>query len=159
MNVFDGKVYGFPFSSERRFNNAVLFNQDKMNEVGYDHINKDRALTFDEMRDAAKKIAATGMPGFIIGGNQLGRWSNTATMLAQRGGLSVGAVGLQEGMDMTTGEYVYGADEYVAGVELLLLELRLGLEVRRLGLELGDLALVRVAQLGELVLELRLLGA
>ena len=120
MNVFDGKVYGFPFSSERRFNNAVLFNQDKMNEVGYDHINKDRALTFDEMRDAAKKIAATGMPGFIIGGNQLGRWSNSATMLAQRGGLSVGAVGLQEGMDMTTGEYVYGADEYVAGVELLL---------------------------------------
>ena len=65
MNVFDGKVYGFPFSSERRFNNAVLFNQDKMNEVGYDHINKDRALTFDEMRDAAKKIAATGMPGMF----------------------------------------------------------------------------------------------
>lgn len=120
INVFGGKTYGFPFSAERRFNNALLFNQDLMNEAGYDHINKDRALTFDEMRDAAQKITAAGTPGFIIGGNQIGRWSDTATMLAQRGGAKVGARGLVQGMDLTTGEFVFGSDEFVAGVELLL---------------------------------------
>ena len=120
INVFNGKVYGYPYSTERRFNNALLFNQDKMNEIGYDHIGPDRALTFDEMRDAAAKISATGMPGFIIGGKQLGRWSGTATMLAQRAGATVGSSALLEGMDFMTGEYAYGGDAYVAGVELLL---------------------------------------
>ena len=66
INVFGGKVYGFPYSTERRFNNAILFNQDKMNEIGYDHINENRALTFDEMRDAAAKFVKTGMPGWWI---------------------------------------------------------------------------------------------
>ncbi|MFV0359006.1 ABC transporter substrate-binding protein [Tropicimonas sp.] len=123
INVFGGKTYGFPFSSERRFNNALLFDRKMMDEAGYGHIGADRALTFDEMRDAARKITenAGGRAfGFIIGGNQLGRWGNTATMLAQRGGATVGSNGLLEGMDMMTGEFVYGGDEYVAGVELLL---------------------------------------
>jgi multiple sugar transport system substrate-binding protein len=120
LNVFDGKTYGFPYSGERRFNNALLFNRDKMNDVGYDMIGPDRALTFDEMRDAAAKMAKSGMPGFIIGGKQLGRWADTATMLAMRGGAKVGATGLLQGIDLTTGEFAYGGDEYVAGVELLL---------------------------------------
>lgn len=122
INVFGGKTYGYPFSTERRFNNALLFNQKLMNDAGYDHIGPDRALTFDEMRDAAKKITANsgGAFGFIIGGAQVPRWGNTATMLAQRGGATVGSTGLLEGMDLTTGEFAYGSDEYVAGVELLL---------------------------------------
>lgn len=120
INVFGGKTYGFPFSAERRFNNALLFNQDLMNEAGYDHINKDRALTFDEMRDAARKIAASGRPGFIIGGNQINRWGDAVTMLAMRGGATVGSAGLVQGMDLNTGEYIFGSDEFVAAVELLL---------------------------------------
>lgn len=120
INVFDGKTYGFPFSGERRFNNAVLFNRKLMNEAGYDQIGETRPLTFDEMRDAAAKITKLGTPGFIIGGKQLGRWNNTATMLAQRGGAQVGTTGLLEGMDLRTGEYVYGSDAYVNGIELLL---------------------------------------
>ena len=123
INVFGGKTYGFPFSTERRFNNALLFNQKMMQEAGYDKIGPDQALTFDEMRDAAAKITknAGGRAfGFIIGGNQVQRWSGVATKLAQRGGATVGATGLLEGMDFATGEYVFGSDEYVAGVELLL---------------------------------------
>ena len=120
INVFNGKVYGFPYSTERRFNNALLFNRAKMEEVGYGHIGPDRALTFDEMRDAARKIAATGTPGFIIGGKQLNRWSDSVTMLAMRAGATVGSTALLQGLDFTTGEYVYGGDTYVAGVELLL---------------------------------------
>ncbi|MCO6188534.1 ABC transporter substrate-binding protein [Rhizobium sp. L1K21] len=123
INVFGGKTYGFPFSTERRFNNALLFNQDMMNEAGYDHINADRALTFDEMREAARKITENSGGrsfGFIIGGAQEPRWGNTATMLAQRGGATVGSSGLLEGMDLKTGEFAFDHDAYVAGVELLL---------------------------------------
>lgn len=123
INVFDGKTYGFPFSTERRFNNALLFNRQMMSEAGYGDVGPDSPLTFDQMRDAAAKItknAGGASFGFIIGGNQIGRWGNIATVLAQRAGASVGAVGLLEGFDFTTGEYVYGGDEYVSGVELLL---------------------------------------
>lgn len=120
INVFGGRAYGFPYSTERRFNNALLFNQDLMNEVGYDNIGPDRALTFDEMRDAAAKISAKGVPGFIIGGRQAPRWSGIATMLAQRSGATIGYNGLLEGLDLRTGEYVFGGDAYVNGVELLL---------------------------------------
>ena len=102
-----------------------------MNDAGYDHINADHALTFDEMRDAAAKITknANGKAfGFIIGGSQVQRWGDTATMLAQRGGAPVGARGLIQGIDLKTGEFVFGGDAYVAGVELLLGDAR-----RRLG--------------------------
>lgn len=122
INVFDGKTYGFPFSGERRFNNALLFNQDMMNEAGYDQIGPDKALTHEQMRDAAAKITRNsgGAFGFIIGGKQVPRWGGTATMLAQRAGATVGSNGLLEGLDLTTGEFAYGGDEYVSGVELLL---------------------------------------
>lgn len=123
VNVFGGKTYGFTFSAERRFNNALLFDQKMMNDAGYDHINADTALTFDEMRDAAKKITKNSGGkafGFIIGGSQVQRWGDTATMLAQRGGAPVGANNLIQGIDLHTGEFVFGGDAYVAGVELLL---------------------------------------
>jgi multiple sugar transport system substrate-binding protein len=123
INVFGGKTYGFPFSIERRFNNALLFNRAMMHEAGYDQIGPDQALTFDEMRDAAAKITKNSRRrafGFIIGGNQVLRWGSVATVLAQRAGATVGSNGLLEGMNLKTGEYVYGSDAYVAGVELLL---------------------------------------
>ena len=41
VNVFDGKTYGFTFSGERRYNNALLFDQQMMNDAGYDQINAD----------------------------------------------------------------------------------------------------------------------
>lgn len=123
VNVFDGKTYGFTFSAERRYNNALLFDQEMMNEAGYDHIDADHALTFAEMRDAAAKITKNSKGksyGFIIGGSQVQRWGDTVTMLAERGGAPVGARGLIQGIDLTTGEFVFGGDAYVAGTELLL---------------------------------------
>ena len=123
VNVFGGRTYGFPFSTERRFNNALLFNQDMMNAAGYDKIGADRALTFEEMRDAAKKMTegSGGRSfGFIIGGAQEQRWGDVATMLAQRGGATVGNTGLLQGMDLKTGQFAFDHDAYVAGVELLL---------------------------------------
>lgn len=122
VNVFGGKTYGFPYSTERRFNNAVLFNRDMMAEAGYDNIGPDLALTFTEMRDAAAKIRQNsgGAFGWIIGGGQVNRWGDIATTLAQRAGAKVGTTGLLQGMDFGTGEYIYGSDEFVAAVELLL---------------------------------------
>ena len=123
INVFGGKTYGFTFSSERRFNNALLFDRKMMAEAGYSKIGPKIALTFDEMRDAASKITKNSGGksfGFIIGGNQVQRWSQVATTFAQRSGESVGATGLLEGMDFNTGEFNFGSDGYVAGVELLL---------------------------------------
>ncbi|WP_127902906.1 ABC transporter substrate-binding protein [Solirhodobacter olei] len=123
INVFGGKTYGFTFSTNRRFENAVLFDQKMMNEAGYDKIGADQALTFSEMRDAAKKITKNSKGkafGFIIGGSQVQRWGDVATMLAQRGGAPVGFRGLIEGLNLKTGEFAFDDDAYVAGVELLL---------------------------------------
>ena len=123
VNVFGGKTYGFTFSTNRRFENALLFDQQMMNDAGYGHIDADHAATFDEMRDAAAKITKNSKGkayGFIIGGSQVQRWGDTATMLAQRAGAPVGFRGLIQGIDLKTGQFAFGGDAYVVGVELLL---------------------------------------
>ena len=120
INVFDGVTYGCPYGGQRRYDDAVLFNQNLMNEIGYNHIGATRGFTYDEMRDAAAKMTKAGTPGIIIGGKAAWRWSTAATHLAQRSGATVGTWGLWQGMNFEKGEYDYASDHYVEAVELLL---------------------------------------
>ncbi len=116
INVFGGKTYTFPRSTSKRSSSLLFYNLDHMRQAGYDPAAK--PLTWDEFRAAAKKITEAGRGqyfGFITGGNQANRWSDTVGALARVAGASA-----LNDMDMRTGEYAYTSDGYVAAIELLL---------------------------------------
>src|SRR5688500_786156 len=94
----------------------MLYNVEYMQATGYDPASK--PLTWDEFRDAARKITQAGKGqyyGFIIGGNQIDRWVVHINCLAQM----AGAPGSDQ-IDWRTGEYLYTSDAYLAAVDLLL---------------------------------------
>lgn len=123
LTDFGGKTYAFPYSSARLASTWLLFNRELLGEAGYDNIGPDRALTFDELRDAAAKITANSngrVAGIIFGGAQVGRWGLITLSLAHRAGAQVGNEGLVQGLDFHTGEYAFASDPVVEAVELLL---------------------------------------
>lgn len=115
ITVFDGKVYGFPYLSNKVYQNLTLYNTAYMQEAGYDPSAK--PLTWDEFRDAAKKITAQGggqYYGFVIGGKQPVQWGGAVTGLAEMAGAAGGPINWQ------TGQYQYTAEQFRAAIELLL---------------------------------------
>ncbi|MDQ3655864.1 MAG: extracellular solute-binding protein [Chloroflexota bacterium] len=115
ITVFDGKVYGFPYLSNKVYQTLTLFNSTYMQETGYDPSAK--PLTWDEFRDAAKKITEQGQGdyyGFIIGGKQPAQWGGAASSLAEMAGAAGGPINWQ------TGQYQYTADAYRAAIDLLI---------------------------------------
>jgi multiple sugar transport system substrate-binding protein len=117
INDFDGKTYGFPLWSTQRYATLTLFNRAYMQKAGYDP--EETPLTWDQFRDAAKKITEQGggsYYGLIIGGAQTGRWGEFVGNLARMAGASAAP----DNMDWRTGEYVYTSDEYLAAIDLLL---------------------------------------
>jgi multiple sugar transport system substrate-binding protein len=116
INVFAGKTYSFPLLANKFYATLMLYNVGYMQAAGYDPASK--PLTWDEFRDAARKITEAGKGqyyGFIIGGNQIDRWVVHINGLAQM----AGAPGSDQ-IDWRTGEYLYISDAYLAAVELLL---------------------------------------
>lgn len=122
LNVFDGKTYGLPFTSNKRAIAHLLFNKQYMNDAGYDP-DTIKPLTQSEFRDAASKITKNGKGryfGFILGGNQVGRWSAVVRDMARLAGASAGADSVvEQDIDFRTGEYAFDSDQYIAAVELL----------------------------------------
>lgn len=114
ITVFDGKVYGFPYLSNKVYQTLTLYNTTYMEETGYDPSAK--PLTWDEFRDAARKITEQGQGdyyGFIIGGSQPGQWDGAASNLAEMAGAAGGPINWQ------TGQYQYTAEPFQAAIELL----------------------------------------
>ncbi|MCV0426585.1 MAG: extracellular solute-binding protein [Roseibium sp.] len=122
INEFEGKTYGLPFTSNKRYASHLLYNRTYMESAGYDP--ESRPLTHHEFRDAARKITEAGQGryfGFIIGGSQLNRWADVVRNLGRIGGASAGGDGILDAdIDLRTGEYVFDSDEYIAAIELLL---------------------------------------
>jgi multiple sugar transport system substrate-binding protein len=113
ITVFDGKVYGFPYLSNQ-VSRLTLYNSAYMEQAGYDP--SAEPLTWDEFRDAAKKITEQGAGnyyGYIIGGSQPDQWAEAVSHLAQMAG-DGGAI------DWHTGQYQYTADMFQGAIELLL---------------------------------------
>ncbi len=116
INVFGGKTYSFPLLANKYYATLMLYNTGYMREAGYDPAAK--PLTWDEFRDAARKITEAGQGqyyGLIIGGAQIDRWHVHVSGLAQMAG-APGDVQI----DWRTGEYQYTSDPYIAAIELLL---------------------------------------
>lgn len=120
INVFDGKTYCLPHSTSKRTSTMLLYNQDYLQEAGYDP--SATVMTWDDYRAAAKKVTENGKGqyyGVIIGGNQLNRWGAVVRDLATFAGVpNVGST--LDDMNLRTGEYNFTTPEYIAAMELLL---------------------------------------
>lgn len=124
VNVFDGKTYGLPFTTDRRCGSLLLFGKKAM-ELTEFAPSPDKPLTWDQFRTAAKQITQKSRgrtPGLIIEGSQVYRWAENTIFLAQRAGAACGtsAAGFGIALDYRTGEIVVDSPEFVGAVELLL---------------------------------------
>ncbi|MCB0133370.1 MAG: extracellular solute-binding protein, partial [Caldilineaceae bacterium] len=120
INVFDGKTYCLPHSTSKRTGTMLLYNNDYLQEAGYDPTNEQ--MTWEDYRAAAKKVTENGAGsyyGVILGGNQLGRWGAVVGDLARTAGRSFVGDTIDH-LDLLTGEYLFATDEYIAAMELLL---------------------------------------
>lgn len=120
INVFGGKTYCLPHSTSKRTGTMLLYNQDYLQEAGYDP--STTQMTWDDYRAAAKKVTENGKGqyyGVIIGGNQLNRWGDVVRNLASFAGAPTVANTLDD-MNLLTGEYNFTRPEYIAAMELLL---------------------------------------
>lgn len=115
IHMVDGRLYILPAITSRRATNLLLYNRQLMEEAGYDP--SAETLSFDEYRDAARKITEAGdgqVYGVIIE-TQPNRMALWIADLAER----AGAVSV-DGIAPDTGEYVYTSDEYLAAIEALM---------------------------------------
>lgn len=124
VNVFNGKTYGLPFTTDRRCGSLLLFGKKAMALTEFAPT-ANKPLTWDQFRTAAKQITQKShgrIPGLMIEGNQAFRWAENAIFLAQRAGAACGtsAAGFGIGLDYRTGEIVVDSPEFVEAVELLL---------------------------------------
>ncbi|HRW46653.1 MAG: extracellular solute-binding protein [Caldilinea sp.] len=120
INVFDGKTYCLPHATSKRTSTMLLYNQDYLQEAGYDP--SANVMTWDDYRAAAKKVTENGKGqyyGVIIGGNQLNRWGAVVRDLATFAGVPTVGSTLDD-MNLLTGEYNFTTPEYIAAMELLL---------------------------------------
>jgi multiple sugar transport system substrate-binding protein len=116
VQLFDGKLYSVPLASDRRYVGALHYSTELMGEAGYDP--QAKRLTWDDYRDAAKKITKNGRGrayGLVLEVGQPPRLTGIVRYLAVSAGLA--AVG---DFDPKTGEYVYDADEIAGAIELLM---------------------------------------
>ncbi|MEM8586615.1 MAG: extracellular solute-binding protein [Pseudomonadota bacterium] len=122
INEFDGRTYGLPFTSNKRYSSHLLYNRAYMEDAGFDP--EASPLTWTQFRDAARRITEAGQGryfGFIIGGSQLGRWSRTVRNLGRMAGASAGMDSVIEAdIDFRTGDFVFDSDQYIGAVELLI---------------------------------------
>ncbi|APX18147.1 sugar ABC transporter substrate-binding protein (plasmid) [Phaeobacter inhibens] len=122
VNVFDGKTYGLPYTSNKQYSSHLLFNRAYLAEAGYDP--ESQPLTWSEFREAAAKVTQAGKGryfGLIIGGNQVGRWSRVVRNLGRMAGASAGADSpVDADIDFRTGDFVFDSDQYVGAIELLI---------------------------------------
>src|SRR5699024_5448181 len=110
VHVFDGKVYSFPLTGSGDITEMIIHNVSLLEKAGVDP-ERDIA-TWDQFRAAAKKIAESGK------GQYYGLMNSRTPVKIADGLLST--VGFQGGLDLTTGEYAYDADDVFDVVDLLL---------------------------------------
>jgi multiple sugar transport system substrate-binding protein len=108
INVFDDKTYVLPMYSSRLHRKLLFYNSQLMQDAGYDPAEK--TLSWDEFRDAAKKVTDQGNYGFV---NAQGPGSNFVETLAELSGAHGGE------FNYKTGEFNYTSDQYLAAIELM----------------------------------------
>jgi multiple sugar transport system substrate-binding protein len=99
----------------------TFYNTGYLQAAGYDL--ESQRLTFDQYREAARKITEQGQGqyfGVIFGAGSPGRLGDFIRNFGRMAGASAGAgVGFTD-IDWRTGDFQYTSDQYVAAIELLL---------------------------------------
>ncbi|MGN6671956.1 MAG: ABC transporter substrate-binding protein [Thermomicrobiales bacterium] len=115
ITMFNGKVYGCPYLSNRQYANLCLYNTAYLQQAGYDPTAK--PLTWQDFRTAAKKVTEQGKGqyyGWIMTGATTQRWGGIVSGFAEMAGAHGGD------MNWQTGQYNYTTDQFQAAIELLL---------------------------------------
>lgn len=115
IHLFDGKTYTFPITGDGAMVAALLFNSTYMTEAGFDPASK--ALTWDEFREAARKITETGAGeyyGLMLEGKQPERLAILISTLAELAGAPGGD------FNWATGDFNFISDEFLAAIDLVL---------------------------------------
>lgn len=113
VHIFDGKTYTWPMNSSKRLSHMLMFHPPYLRKAGFDPAGE--PLTWTTFREACKKVTQQGNGkyyGLMTNADQL---PELAITLAQLAGLQT-----VDGMDLTTGEYVYDVPELLEAFELLL---------------------------------------
>lgn len=125
VHTFNGKVYTWPYASNKRYGQLLFYDEEYLKAAGYDPTSK--PLTWDEFRTAAKKVTQRGKGayyGFMGPGASLGSISLTLAQVAGLpGGDGSAAGGGNSGFDAfdwKTGRYTYDDPRVLAAIELLL---------------------------------------
>jgi multiple sugar transport system substrate-binding protein len=111
VQVFGGKTYAITPSSDRR-STLLLYNTKYLQAAGYDPAST--PMTYDTFRAAAKKVTQQGK-GSYYGLILPGVFQGVVLDLAQLAGARIGL----DGIDWTTGQYIYHDDAVIAIIELL----------------------------------------
>lgn len=116
VQVFGGKLYQVPLATDQRYQQAVHYNKQLVNDAGFDP--QSEPLTWDTFREAARKVTEAGdgqAYGLILEINQPGRLSMWVEYMARIAGLPATGNILQP-----SGEFIHTSDEIVEAIELLL---------------------------------------
>lgn len=121
VNVFDGKHYAVPMTSDQRHLCLLHYNKKLMDEAGYDP--GSQPFTWDDYRAAAKKITkqskgkAYGVVLEIAQPERLANWVDYLARSAGAAGVNVIPAGY---MDLRNGEFYYDRDQVADALELML---------------------------------------
>ncbi len=119
---FNGKTYTIPLTSNQRYGQLTLYNQEYLQQAGYDPSAK--PFTWTEFRAALKKLTEQGKGkyfGLIFEGNQTARFAAVVNSLAQMAGAGgTGGTGVADNINWKTGQYNYLSDQYLGAIDLLL---------------------------------------
>lgn len=110
IHVFEGKVYSWPLNSTRRLDKMLFMSTALADKAGVDPA---AIKTWDDYREAAKKLTAQGKPGYLVTGDHL--WSVAMYLANTAGWRGV----MNDGLDMLTGKYSFASDEFISAVEFL----------------------------------------
>lgn len=120
VHVFDGKTYTFPVSSNKRCIRMLLYNKELMDRAGYDPSSD--TLTWDEFREAARKITKQGNGrayGAIVEGGDPPYLEQFVGFFGHIGGApTLGP--LHYWIDPRNGEHAFTADEFLEAIDLLI---------------------------------------
>jgi len=113
LNVFDGKTYTVPIESASNYGTALYFNQQVMETAGFDPTEQ---LSYEDYREAARKITEQG--NGQVYGVTLGAEPRILTRQIVTMATIAGQPMNEDGMDLTTGEFVYTSDAVMEIIEL-----------------------------------------
>lgn len=115
VHIFDDQIYSWPLNSQRRLDRMLFYSVDVMAEAGYEDPGSE-IRTWDELREAARAVTATGTPGLAVDGETLDR---LVMSLAHTAGWQAPGTAPAGAIHPATGEYEFDAPEVLEAIEFL----------------------------------------